>query len=89
MKRASEIRLNSAERKKLVCLSRKRSASVRAVLRAIVLRSADGWPNALIAHRLGIVSCWRRRYCQFRLQGILKDAPRGGRKPSVRLHSCR
>lgn len=86
MRRAPLIELNCSEREELVRLSRKPSAPSRAVLRAeIILRAADGWSNIGIAQRLGIcpntVGRWRQRYFQLRLRGILKDAPRGGRKP--------
>ena len=54
----------------------------------IVLAAADGKRNDEIASELGCtrrtVGTWRNRFAQKRLTGIEKDAPRGGRTPSVR-----
>ena len=62
------------------------TATQRDALRArIVLGSADGHANVLLAERLGIsvdtVSCWRRRFARSGLEG-LQDRPRSGRPPT-------
>lgn len=59
------------------------------VLRAkIVLLAARGELNKDIATELGTskktVCLWRKRFAEERLEGIAKDAPRGGRTPNVR-----
>jgi len=61
---------------------------VRLMVRArIVLRAADGLENREIAEELGLVRStvgkWRTRFAAKGIEGILKDAPRSGRKPSV------
>jgi transposase len=54
----------------------------------IVLRAAEGIENRAIAQQLGMdpgkVGRWRTRFAQHRLAGIEKDAPRSGRKPTLR-----
>ncbi|MCC7419373.1 MAG: helix-turn-helix domain-containing protein, partial [Planctomycetaceae bacterium] len=66
-----------------------RSTPARLVLRAkIVLAAAEGRENKDIAAELGCtrrtVGEWRIRFAEFRLEGIERDAPRGGRTPEVR-----
>jgi len=54
----------------------------------IVLMAAKGLQNRDIAQELGMdpgkVGRWRTRFAQHRLAGIEKDAPRSGRKPTLR-----
>jgi len=54
----------------------------------IVLRAAEGLQNRDIARQLGMdpgkVGRWRARFAQHGLAGIEKDAPRSGRKPTLR-----
>lgn len=69
--------------------SRGRSTPARVVLRAkIVLLAAEGKMNKEIVATLKTdaqtVKRWRTRFAVRRLAGIVKDAPRGGRKPTVR-----
>ena len=69
--------------------SRGRSTPARVVLRAkIVLLAAEGKKNKEIVIALKTdpqtVKRWRTRFAVRRLAGIVKDAPRGGRKPTVR-----
>jgi transposase len=59
------------------------------VLRArIVLAAAEGKDNQTIAEALKtdrlLVGKWRKRFAEKGLEGIEKDAPRGGRKPAAR-----
>lgn len=88
MRRAIEIQLDNAMRRKLELVSRSPSASVRLVERAqIVLLAAAGKDNIEIGWRLGITrqkaGRWRDRCAQSGGGGIEKDAPRSGRIPSI------
>ena len=90
MRVARTIVLTAAEESTLRKWSRGRSTPARLVLRArIVLAAAEGRENRHIAAELGCtrrtVGTWRNRFAAQRLAGIERDAPRGGRKPSVRL----
>jgi transposase len=63
---------------------------VRVVTRAqIVLGAARGLENREIAEELGVtretVGRWRSRFAEKGVEGITKDLPRGGRKPTSRL----
>ena len=89
MRRACEIVLDEREREALEKCSKGRLTPQRLVTRArIVLLAAQGLENRDIAQQLGIgrdtVATWRQRFFEDRLAGIAKDAPRGGRKPTVR-----
>lgn len=89
MRVAPAIVLTAEERATLTKWSRGRKTPARLVQRAqIVLRAADGWENKDIAVELGCtrrtVGTWRKRFAADRLPGIERDAPRGGRTPSVR-----
>lgn len=89
MRRAVEIELTEDERITLLKWSRGKRIEARVVERAkIVLLAADGKQNQEIAVELGVsqptVGKWRKRFAEQRMPGIEKDAPRGGRKPSVR-----
>lgn len=87
MRVAIGIVLNATERKTLERWARGRSTPARLVARAqVVLLAADGKENRQIAVATGLskptVGLWRRRFAFNRLQGIEKDAPRGGRRPT-------
>ena len=89
MRVASSIVLTAEEDATLRKWSRGRSTPARLVLRAkIVLAAAEGRENRDIAAELRCtrrtVGTWRNRFAERRLAGIEHDAPRGGRKPSVR-----
>ena len=89
MRFAQAVVLTEEERTTLTKLSRGRSTQARVVLRAkIVLAAAGGTRNDRIAAQLGCtrrtVATWRNRFVTARLPGIVKDAIRGGRTPSVR-----
>lgn len=89
MRVAKSIVLTEAERDQLKKWSRGRSTPARLVQRAkIVLLAAEGTENKDIASQLQCTrrtaSRWRNRFAQLRLSGIEKDAPRAGRKASVR-----
>ena len=94
MKSARSITLTSEERRTLQRWSRGRSTPTRQVLRArIVLLAAEGLMNQEIAEQLRTakktVSLWRTRFADRRLAGIERDAPRPGRKPSIRQATVR
>jgi transposase len=89
MRIAKTIALSDSERLTLMKWARGRSTASRLVQRAkIILAAASGMRNDEIAGELGCtrrtVGTWRNRFAKHRLKGIEKDAPRGGRTPSVR-----
>jgi transposase len=89
MRVAPEVTLTDGQRVTLGRWSRGRTTPARLVRRArIVLLAAEGKENIEITAELGVertvVGRWRRRFAEVGLPGIEKDAPRGGRKPTVR-----
>ena len=89
MRVAKAVTLTVEERTTLLKWSRGRSTPARLVQRAnIVLAAADGKRNDEIAADLDCtrrtVGTWRNRFVNDRLEGIRKDAPRGGRKATRR-----
>lgn len=89
MRIAVSIILSDEERTILTRWARGRRTPARLVQRAkIILAAAAGKQNKLIANELGCtrrtVGTWRNRFLNQRLCGLEKDAPRSGRKPSVR-----
>jgi len=65
-----------------------RSTPARVVMRSrIVLLAADGPQNNQIAAQMGIsartLALWRGRFVELSSSGLLKDAARLGRKPSI------
>src|SRR5208282_2183550 len=81
----TEIVLSELDRSALERTVRSKTSEQRSVLRArIVLLSAAGEPDRVVAQRVGVnrhtVRLWRQR---FREQGLagLEDAPGRGRKP--------
>lgn len=88
MRVAHPIVLEADVRRKLEQQSRRRSTAARVVLRSrIVLFAADGLQNKQIAAALNVaprmVTLWRRRFLEQGVAGLLKDAPRPGRAPSI------
>jgi transposase len=89
MRVAKSIVLTDEEGAILRQWSRGRKTPARLVLRAkIVLAAAAGRENKDIAAELKCprrtAGTWRSRFAQGRLEAVKKDAPRSGRKPSVR-----
>lgn len=89
MRRACTITLTKEDRALLTKWSRGRSTPARLVQRAkIILMAAEGMENKTIAEELEIsprcVAKWRIRFSDTGVDGIIKDAPRGGRKPTKR-----
>lgn len=87
MRVAAVIELNDAQRQQLQQWARGRSIAYRLVKRAeIILLAADGLQDMQIASKVGTdrhtVARWRERFLDKGVQGLVKDAPREGRKPS-------
>lgn len=92
MRVAVKIELTSEQRQQLEAAARSRSLPLRIVERArIVLLAAQGLQNEEIARQLSMsrfkVSRWRQRYARHGFAGIVQDAPRPGRTPSIRAET--
>jgi hypothetical protein len=77
------IVLSEDERKHLEAAARRYTAPYAEVIRAkLILLAAEGLDNESIGQKLDmprqIVSKWRQRFCELRLEG-LADQPRSGR----------
>src|SRR6202521_4884236 len=88
MRVAQPIVLNEEPRRKLEQQPRGRSTQARVVLRSrIVLLAAEGLQNKQIAAALNVAprmaALWRGRFVERGMEGLLKDAPRPGRTPSI------
>jgi transposase len=88
MRVAEPIVLEEEIRRSLERQARGRSIAARVVIRSrIVLLAADGLQNNQIAAQMGIaprtVALWRGRFIELGFNGLLKDAARPGRKPSI------
>jgi len=88
MRVAQPIVLNEETRRKLEQQSRGRSTPARVAMRSkIVLLASNGLQNKQIAETLRVaprmVTLWRGRFLELGIEGILKDAPRPGRQPSI------
>lgn len=88
MRRAPSVRLHWRERRELNALVQSPFAPPRLRLRArVVLRASEAATNKQIARALGTnpgtVARWRRRFLLHGTPGLLKDAPRPGRPPSI------
>ena len=88
MRVAPAIHLSSEARAALQGLVRRRTTSVRVVERCrIVLLAADGLQDKQIAERMSVAplmaSRWRHRFLTQGVAGLVKDAPRPGRTPTI------
>ena len=88
MRVAPPIVLSEDVRRKLEQQSRGRTTQARVVLRSrIVLLAAEGMENKQIAGTLKVAprmaALWRGRFIEHGIEGLLKDAPRAGRTPSI------
>jgi transposase len=88
MRVADPIVLKEDVRRKLEQQARGRSTPARVVMRSrIILLANDGLQNKQIAERLRVaprmVTLWRGRFLELGIEGLLKDAPRPGRAPSI------
>jgi len=88
MRIAPAIELTPDQQSTLEAQARSRSLPARVVERSrIVLLVAAGKQDKEIAHALHLtskkVSRWRKRFLQWGLVGLQKDAPRPGRTPTI------
>jgi transposase len=88
MRVAAAIALSDETRLRLEKLARGRSTPVRIVQRSrIVLLAGDGLQNKEIAERMEVaprmVALWRDRFLTLGVEGLLRDASRPGRTPSI------
>jgi len=89
MRVAPTILLTDEQRLELGAAAASRTASVRFAQRArMILLAADGKQDLQIAAEVGVrrqaVARWRGRFLESGIDGIAKDAPRGGRRRSAR-----
>src|SRR4029450_495211 len=87
-KPAKSLRVPPQDRELLVSLVQSGRTPQRVALRArIVLGAAEGRSNNGLAQELGItrptILLWRNRYKQAGIPGLLKDAPRPGRRRKI------
>src|SRR5262245_22610027 len=87
-KPAPALRVSRDDREWLEALVRSGKTPQRVALRAhLILRAAAGRSNHALAKELGIsrptVLLWRQRYIAAGVAGLLKDAPRPGRKKRI------
>ena len=88
MRVAKPIVLEAEMRRKLEQQARGRSTPVRVAMRSrIVLLAAEGLRNEQIASQMDTaprtVARWRERFLKLGIAGLLKDAARPGRSPSI------
>ncbi len=88
MRVARPVELTEDQSQQLRSWARGRRTPARVVRRAqIVLLAAEGKQNKQIAAELHIMpriaALWRKRFLELGLDGLTKDAPRSGRKPSL------
>jgi transposase len=85
---ARALSLDDSQTKRLQHLARSGNTPQKIALRArIVLLAGDGVPNHAIARQLNVsrptVLLWRKRFTQFGVPGLLRDAKRPGRKKAI------
>jgi transposase len=85
---AKALHVDDNQRKRLQHLAESGKTPQKLALRArIVLEAGAGRPNHAIAQALGIsrptVLLWRQRFAERGVAGILKDAPRPGRRKAI------
>ena len=88
MRLARPIVLNPESRRQLERQARGRTVPMRVALRSrIVLLAAEGKQHKRISEELKIsprmAALWRERFLLRGVEGLLKDAPRRGRTPSI------
>jgi transposase len=89
MRVAPPITLTPEQRKRLTAVADSRTVSVRFAQRArMILRAADGLQDKQVAAEVNVrrqaVARWRKRFLALGIDGIARDAPRGGRRRSAR-----
>jgi transposase len=88
MRVAAAVHLNSEQRAELQKVVRRRTTPVRVVERCrIVLLAGEGMQDMEIARELEVTprmaARWRNRFLKLGVSGLLQDAPRPGRKPTI------
>lgn len=88
MRVAAAVDLNSEQRAELQKLVRRRTTPVRVVERCrIVLLAGDGMQDVQIARQLEVAprmaARWRARFLRLGVEGLMHDAPRPGRRPTI------
>ena len=88
MRVAPAVHLSSQARSELRVLVRRRTTPVRVVERCrIVLLASEGLQDKQIAERMSVAplmaSRWRGRFLAQGVAGLVKDAPRPGRTPTI------
>lgn len=88
MKKLTQIQLSPEEKKVLIKLVKGRNTAQKVVLRAqIVLLYSEGKTQEEISVKLSTnrrtVGKWLRRYNQYGVESIIKDASRSGRIPTI------
>ncbi len=85
---AAALHVSASDRELLEPLVRSGKTPQKVALRAsIVLGAAEGRANIALARELGVsrptVILWRKRFAEAGVSGLLKDAPRPGRKKRI------
>ena len=85
MRVARPVVLSDSQRAELDAVANSRTVSVRFAQRArMILPAGDGLQDKQIAAIVGVrrqaVALWRGRFLDLGIDGIAKDAPRGGRQ---------
>ena len=88
MRVAPPVTIDQSQRETLQQWARSRSLPARQIERArVVLLAAEGKTDLEIAASLSIsnqkAARWRKRFLQLGFAGLVKDAPRPGRKPAI------
>ena len=88
MRTSRRVEVRDEDRAELERLVRSPTTQQRVALRGrIVLLSGDGVSTGEMVERLrtttSTITLWRNRYEREGLRGLLKDAPRAGRKPTI------
>ena len=88
MRTSRQIKVNDEDRKELERLVRAPTTAQRVVLRSqIVMLSGEGVGTGEIVEQLGTthstITLWRDRYEKEGVRGLLRDARRSGRRPTI------
>lgn len=86
MRKAIKIQITTLDREKILSVINSPTSPGRSIERAkIILMASEGQENKKIASALGIhrekVARWRKRFVDYGIEGLWKDAEGRGRKP--------
>src|SRR3954447_23918433 len=89
MRVAPPVILTDEQKRRLTLVAQSKTASVRFAARArMILLAGDGLQDKQIAEQVAMqrqsVALWRTRFLALGIDGLAKDAPRGGRRRSAR-----